>query len=132
LVREGKSKGAIYSFFCTDEYRYKPILNGLELDSLYDIIITNTLQVYTTSAIETNFYTYKFGELRGKYLYVQSTSKTNPYIAEYYIVCVSGRIFVMSATYLNSYPDAQKQLASDFVKTIQFNDKLGYQDQLNR
>ena len=107
-------------------------MNGLELDSLYDIIISNTLQVYTTSGIESNFYTYKFDELRGKYLYVQSTSKTNPYIAEYYIVCVSGRIFVMSTTYLNSYSDAQKQQAKEFVNTIQFNDKLGYQDQLNR
>lgn len=131
-VMEGRINGIIYSLFISDEYKYNPIMNGLQLDSLYDVITSNTLQIYSSATIESDSYYTKFGELRGKYLIVKNTSSTNPYIAEYYMVCVNGRIFLMSTTYLKSYTVAQIQQAKDFVNHIHFNEKLGYNNQMNR
>lgn len=131
-VMEGRNNGIIYTLFISDEYKYRPIQNGLQLDSLYDLITFNTLQIYATSNVESDSYSLKFGELRGKYLQVKNNSSTNPYIAEYYMVCVSGRIFLMSTTYLSTYAEAQIKQAKDFVNHIHFNEKLGYNDQMNR
>ncbi len=131
-LREGRNNGIIYSLFISDEYKYTRIVNGLQLDSLYELIAFNTLQVYAGNPIESNSYAAKQGDLRGKYLYVESKKPSNPYIAEYYIYCVSGRIYVLSTTYLSTYSKEQIHQAKDFVNSIQFNEKLNYNDQLNR
>jgi hypothetical protein len=130
-LKEGKSNGIIYSLFISDEYKYTRITNGLQLDSLYDVIVYNTLQVYAGNEIESSSYAAKSGELRGKYLFVQSLKKTNPYLAEYYIYCVNGRIFLFSATYLANYSQEQINQAKNFAESIKFNSKLGYTDQLS-
>jgi hypothetical protein len=129
---EGRYNGVIYSFFISDEYNYTRIMNGLELDSLYTIIIGNTLQVYANDVVEHDSYNMNFGDLRGKFMQVTSTSKSNPYVAEYYLICVSGRIFILSATYLSNYTEAQIKQAKNLGNTIKFNEKLGYLQQMNR
>jgi hypothetical protein len=131
-LMEGRYNGVIYSFFISDEYNYTRIMNGLELDSLYTIIIGNTLQVYANDVVEHDSYNMNFGDLRGKFMQVTSTSKSNPYVAEYYLICVSGRIFILSATYLSNYTEAQIKQAKNLGNTIKFNEKLGYLQQMNR
>lgn len=131
-ILEGRSNGIIYSLYISDEYAQKFIQNNLELDSLYDMILFNTLQIYAGDQIEHNAYTYKFGELRGKYLSVESTNTQQPYQAEYYVVCVSRRLYLMSVTYLKNLDKSQLDQAKNFVNTIQFNPKLKWTDQWNK
>ena len=131
-ILEGRSNGIIYSLYVSDEYAYKRIANNLELDSLYELIMFNTLQIYGGDAIQPNSYTYKFGELRGKYLSVESNNPSNPYAAEYYMVCVSRRLYLMSVTYLKNISESQIAQAKNFVNTIHFDPKLNWINQWNK
>ncbi len=132
LILEGRHNGIIYNLFATDEYNYTKIQNYLELDSLYELILFNTKQIYVGDNVESNSYTYNFGELRGKYLLIESGKPENPYVAEYYLVGVKGRLYLMSVTYLKNYSAQQIAEAKNFVNTIQFDPQLTRDNQLNR
>ncbi|MBL0048297.1 MAG: hypothetical protein IPP32_09415 [Bacteroidetes bacterium] len=132
LILEGRHNGIIYNLFVTDEYNYTQIKNYIELDSLYELILFNTKQIYVGDNVESNSYTYNFGELRGKYLLIESGKPENPYIAEYYLVGVKGRLYLMSVTYLKNYSAKQIEQAKNFVNTIRFDPQLTRDNQLNR
>ncbi len=131
-IMEGRNNGIIYNLFVTDEYAYTKINNNLQLDSLYEIILFNTLQIYSGEVIESTNYNYNFAKLRGKYLLVQATNSSNPFVGEYYLVCVKGRLYLMSITYLRNYSTEQIQQAKNFINTVHFDEKLDWESQMNR
>ena len=128
---EGNYNDITYSLFISEEFAYSSISNTIELDSLYGLISHNILSIYSGEFIESKTYYTEFGPLRGLYVSVKSTTKENPYEAEYYTVCVNGKIYVMSTTYLATAGEKVAKQAKDFVNTIHFNPSLTWQDQMN-